>query len=501
MSEFAYPLGGEQNYTAAQAGAFCGTRTSGVWSGDDNLKVTITGARQLTLSKGIAWFTTDDYWGKVYVNTDAINFTLPVADAALDCVCRIVIRWDKTANKASAMLLQGNFASSPTAPERKTSDELYDLVLCDYLVKHGDAEATAAQMTDQRLNENLCGLMRDGVTRIPTETLSAQAAALIEQLETAIAQAFDGVLPDNSLTTAKYIDGSVTGQKIADSTIPGTKMMGKTLVGDHLADKTITNVQIADGTITYAQIGDGAVIPAKTTMCSNCAGAHNSIFRGWHLGSSVTAEQWEAISNGGFDGLYIGDYWTINGITWRIAAFDYYLGTGTPECTAHHAVIVPDTCLYTAKMNAATTTTGGYAGSQMRVTNLAQAKTTIGAAFGENHILSHRQYLCNAVTNGKPSGGSWYDSTIELMTERNVYGSTIFGVGNDGSSSPALHTLDRSQFPLFAHDPSMMSNRQTFWLRDIVSGALFARTDGSGNASADVADGSFGVRPAFAIKA
>lgn len=304
-----------------------------------------------------------------------------------------------------------------------------------------------------------------------------------------------------SVLTTHIAQKAVTGQKIADSTIPGTKMMGKTLVGDHLADKTITNVQIADGTITYAQIGDGAVIPAKTTMCSNCAGAHNSIFRGWHLGSSVTAEQWEAISNGGFDGLYIGDYWTINGIAWRIAAFDYYLGTGTPECTAHHAVIVPDTCLYTAKMNAATTTTGGYAGSQMRVTNLAQAKTTIGAAFGENHILSHRQYLCNAVTNGKPSGGSWYDSTIELMTERNVYGSTIFGVGNDGSSSPALHTLDRSQFPLFAHDPSMMSNRQTFWLRDIVSGALFARTDGSGNASADVADGSFGVRPAFAIKA
>ena len=79
MSEFAYPLGGKQDYTSAQAGAFHGTRTSGVWSGEDNLKVTITGARQLTLSKGIAWFTTEEYWGKVYVNTADINFTLPVA--------------------------------------------------------------------------------------------------------------------------------------------------------------------------------------------------------------------------------------------------------------------------------------------------------------------------------------------------------------------------------------------------------------------------------------
>ena len=134
MSEFAYPLGGKQDYTSAQAGAFHGTRTSGVWSGEDNLKVTITGARQLTLSKGIAWFTTEEYWGKVYVNTADINFTLPVADAVLDRICRLVIRWDKTANTATAQLLMGDLGSSPTAPARSKTDELYDLVLCDYLV-------------------------------------------------------------------------------------------------------------------------------------------------------------------------------------------------------------------------------------------------------------------------------------------------------------------------------------------------------------------------------
>ena len=136
MSEFAYPLGGKQDYTSAQAGAFHGTRTSGVWSGEDNLKVTITGARQLTLSKGIAWFTTEEYWGKVYGNTADINFTLPVADAVLDRICRLVIRWDKTANTATAQLLMGDLGSSPTAPARSKTDELYDLVLCDYLIAH-----------------------------------------------------------------------------------------------------------------------------------------------------------------------------------------------------------------------------------------------------------------------------------------------------------------------------------------------------------------------------
>ena len=162
MSEFAYPLGGKQDYTSAQAGAFHGTRTSGVWSGEDNLKVTITGARQLTLSKGIAWFTTEEYWGKVYVNTADINFTLPVADAVLDRICRLVIRWDKTANTATAQLLMGDLGSSPTAPARSKTDELYDLVLCDYLVAHGDLAATAANLTDKRLNEDLCGTALPG---------------------------------------------------------------------------------------------------------------------------------------------------------------------------------------------------------------------------------------------------------------------------------------------------------------------------------------------------
>ena len=222
MSEFAYPLGGKQDNTSAQAGAFHGTRTSGVWSGEDNLKVTITGARQLTLSKGIAWFTTEEYWGKVYVNTADINFTLPVADAVLDRICRLVIRWDKTANTATAQLLMGDLGSSPTAPARSKTDELYDLVLCDYLIAHGDLAATAANLTDQRLNEDLCGLMRDGVTRIPTAALEAQVSALLAQLRTAIEQAASGQIADGTITTPKYANESVTAEKLAND-IPYTK--------------------------------------------------------------------------------------------------------------------------------------------------------------------------------------------------------------------------------------------------------------------------------------
>lgn len=230
------------------------------------------------------------------------------------------------------------------------------------------------------------------------------------------------------------------------------------------------------------------------------AGAHNSIYRGKNLGSAVTAAQWAAIKAGTFDDMYIGDYWAIGGVTYRIAAFDYYYRTGDTACSEHHVVLVPDTNMYTHCMNDTNITTGGYVGSKMYTEGLNQAKTTITAAFGTAHILNHRQYLCNAVTNGRQSAGSWYDSTVELMTEQNCYGGKVFGVSNDGSSIPALYTVDKSQYPLFAFRPDMISNRAWFWLRDVVSAAGFARVGDDGGASCSAASDAYGVRPAFSIK-
>lgn len=181
--EFAYPLDGTQNYTADKAGAFNGTRTSGVWSGEDNLKASVTGARQISISGGLAWFTTDKYWGKVYCNTDIVNFTVPTADAVLDQIVRFVVRWNKTLNQAKLMMLEGEKNSNPVAPARSQTDELFDLVIADYKVMHGETEISAARLTDQRLNEELCGLMRDGVTRIPTETLQKQAEGVISDTQ------------------------------------------------------------------------------------------------------------------------------------------------------------------------------------------------------------------------------------------------------------------------------------------------------------------------------
>lgn len=229
------------------------------------------------------------------------------------------------------------------------------------------------------------------------------------------------------------------------------------------------------------------------------AGAHNSIYRGKNLGTTVTEEQWEAISSGTFTDLYIGDYWVIGGVNWRIAAFDYYLNCGDTSFTKHHAVIVPDTCLYSAQMNTTNVTTGAYKGSAMYTANLTQAKSTINSAFGSSHVLSHRIYLSNATSNGRASAGEWTDSTVDLMCEHMVYGSGIFSPVSDGSNVPNNYRVEKGQLPLFALEPSRICNRDTWWLRDVITAASFANVTTDGLASYSNASSSRGVRPAFCI--
>lgn len=231
----------------------------------------------------------------------------------------------------------------------------------------------------------------------------------------------------------------------------------------------------------------------------NNAGLHNALYRGKNLGDKLTPEQSAAIRAGTFDDLYVGDYWVIGGVTYRIADFDYFYRSGDTECTTHHVVVVPDSSFYNAQMNDSNTTTGGYTGSQMYTTNLTNAKNTIRTAFGADHILGHREYLTNAVANGKASGAGWFDSDIELMSEAMVYGGKFFEASADGSTVPSIHSVACKQLNLFRHRPDLISNRVTYWLRNIVSAALFAGVSYGGLASCDGASGSRGVRPAFPI--
>lgn len=223
------------------------------------------------------------------------------------------------------------------------------------------------------------------------------------------------------------------------------------------------------------------------------------VFRGKNLGAAFTSAQKAAINNGSFKGLWLGDYWVIGGHTWRIADFDYWWNCGDTAFTKHHLVIVPDKSLYTAEMNATNVTTGGYAGSKMFTANLANAKTLAKSAFGAENVLVHREYLDNAMTNGYPSAGAWYDVDVDLMNEIMVYGSFIFRPAGNGSVVVSRYTTANSQLALMAASPKFIKTRENYWLKDPVSATGFASVGGSGSASCDNASVPHGVRPAFAV--
>ena len=250
------------------------------------------------------------------------------------------------------------------------------------------------------------------------------------------------------------------------------------------------------------------------------SGAHNSLYRGKNLGSTFTSAQATAISNGTFTDLYIGDYWTVSNLshtyldadgvshtetysgTLRIADINYYLraGEGNNDFKLNHIVVVPDTSMYSHCMNDTNTTAGGYVESKMYISGLNKAKAIFKAFFGESHISAHREYLVNAVANGRPAGGAWLDSTVEIMDERQVYGSLIFDSGNpDGTNVPNRYSVSCKQFNLFRYRPDLISNRQWYWLRNVVAAAWFANVTDTGGCIYGNASAVAGVRPAALV--
>lgn len=232
------------------------------------------------------------------------------------------------------------------------------------------------------------------------------------------------------------------------------------------------------------------------------AAAHNAIFRGKHLGDHVTDEQWAAIQAGTFDDLYIGDYWTIGSVDYVIAAFNYYLNCGDTACTANHVTIVPRKNLYNHVMNDTNVVTGAYVGSKMYASGLNSAKTTIANAFGSAHILSIRQLYSNATdsTYGYGTGSAWYDASVFLMDEVNVYGCYVFTeMYRTTQWGSDKYSIDNSQYPVFAFDKTMIHTRQDYWLRNVADSSTFCFVLYNGRCDYYSASTSIGVRPAFNI--
>lgn len=276
MAFITYPLNGIE-YSAENAETYLCTRKSGVYSSDGHFSPTITGEREVTITPGLAWIQNSEFSGKSVASTENVSVSIPVADGALPRIDRIVLRFDKAANASSIDLKQGTPATAAVAPGVTQTELLYELGLCTVSVPASSLSITAADVTDTRLDEAVCGLMRDGVTEIPTAALEEQANALLSQLRDSIAQIEAG---SGVMLVATY-GGSAAGiVAAADKADNADKLTTPRNIGNASFDGTAN--------ISLAQIGAAAKIKkiAPTGGAAALTLADNTEYR---FSSAVTS--------------------------------------------------------------------------------------------------------------------------------------------------------------------------------------------------------------------
>ena len=248
-----YPENGI-TYDADDASGYLSTRLSGVYSADEDFAVTANGDLTVTVSAGQAWVRPARFRGRSVIMEQPETVTLTAADAVRSRIDRLVLRYDAAAKKTSLTVLTGTpDSASPTAPEITRTALVYDLCLAEIRRPAGSTEVTAADITDTRADEAVCGVMRDGVKGIPTAQLQAQALAMLTQLSTELHTKLDAL----DAAIAAVESGSFYTKSEADAkfgtpyTLPAATadQLGGVKVGDYLdiaADGTLSGKTLND---------------------------------------------------------------------------------------------------------------------------------------------------------------------------------------------------------------------------------------------------------------
>lgn len=320
-------------------------------------------------------------------------------------------------------------------------------------------------------------LLKDDACTVPAEALAASGR---------VGVSVSGTLGETVITT------DIKSFSVPATLSGGTPSDPEPTVWQQILDKVDETRQIAQSVRDDAEAGKFAASPEMVEQAVSVyiqaalsPEMHRNIFRGKHLGESITEEQLEVIRDGSFADLYVGDYWEINGVKYRIADINYWKNVGYPESEKvqkPHILIVPDTILGSGQMNTGNSTSGGYKSSTMKTVRLNQIANSLPDAF-KNILISHRIF----------SDGTWITASIDLMNEVMVHGTYIC---TDNSNK---QTSDTQQLSLFRLCPELKSIGQNYWLRNVAGSQTYTLISQYGDASSDMATSTYGIRPVFAI--
>lgn len=325
--------------------------------------------------------------------------------------------------------------------------------------------------------ENHPKLLKDDTCIVPAEALAVPGR---------VGVSVSGTLGETVITT------DIKSFSVPATLSGGTPSDPEPTVWQQILDKVDETRQIAQSVRDDADAGRFAASPEMVEQAVSVyiqaalsPEMHRNIFRGKHLGESITEEQLEVIRDGSFADLYVGDYWEINGVKYRIADINYWKNVGYPESEKvqkPHILIVPDTILGSGQMNTGNSTSGGYRSSAMKSTKLNQIADALPDTF-KDMLISHRMF----------SDGSWIATSVDLMNEVMVHGTYICADNNNKQTS------DTQQLSLFRLCPALKSIGQNYWLRNVAGSQTYTLISQYGDASSDMATSTYGIRPVFAI--
>lgn len=256
-----YPANG-YDFDAADVAAYLAGLISGVFSGDEDFPVTAAGGLKVTVGAGRGWVHPSRFTGYSITKREADTLTMPLADPSLPRIDRIVMRYDAGARAASLQVLQGTASSTPTAPAISRTELIYDLCLAEITRPAGSTSISTGQITDTRLDEALCGIVRDGVTGIPTDELLAAARERINALE------------EKATSSAAAAKDSAEAAKSSETKSAASEKTAK--ASETAAKQILTDTQNAVKTVTAnmnAAAGSASTAVTKAGEASTSAGA------------------------------------------------------------------------------------------------------------------------------------------------------------------------------------------------------------------------------------
>ena len=254
-----YPENGI-TYDADDASGYLATRLSGVYSAEDDFAVSVAGELSLTVSAGQAWVRPQRFRGRSIIMEQPTTLTLTAADPVRTRIDRVVLRYDAAARQTRLQVLEGTpDSASPTAPAITRTALVYDLCLAEITRPAGSTAISAADVTDTRADEDICGVMRDGVTGIPTAQLIAQWRAA-QAAQVAAGQALLDQLRE------EIKEGSAYSKTEADTLFALTADKISTALGYDPGDKItrLERMMNMDGKLVFS--GAGVCTGGTTTM-------------------------------------------------------------------------------------------------------------------------------------------------------------------------------------------------------------------------------------------